>query len=88
MYDSGSDGIWPTDHHNRRPWLSRDRRPRGQRANGAPKDAEALALAMRRFIAEPSLIASMGMASREIAEAKYDVAKVNESYIHHLVGAE
>lgn len=60
-------------------------------ANGLmvpPKDAEALALAMRRFIAEPSLVARMGMASREIAEAKYDVVKVNEAYIQHLVGAE
>ena len=52
-------------------------------ANGLmvpPKDAEALALAMRRFIAEPSLVARLGMASREIAESKYAVVTV--SYTH------
>jgi glycosyltransferase involved in cell wall biosynthesis len=41
------------------------------------KDAEALAQAMRRFIDQPSLQSSMGKRSRQMAEDKYDVHKVN-----------
>lgn len=41
------------------------------------QDAEALACAMERFILQPELIISMGRRSREIAEDKYDVNKVN-----------
>jgi glycosyltransferase involved in cell wall biosynthesis len=41
------------------------------------QDAEALAKAMRRFIDEPSLQQAMGIRSRQIAEEKYDVHKVN-----------
>lgn len=42
-----------------------------------PKAADALAKAMRRFIDQPELIPAMGKRSREIAEEKYDVHKVN-----------
>jgi glycosyltransferase involved in cell wall biosynthesis len=41
------------------------------------QDAEALAQAMRRFIDEPHLQISMGARSRQMAEDKYDVHKVN-----------
>lgn len=41
------------------------------------KSIDALAQAMRRFIDSPRLIESMGRRSREIAEEKYDVHKVN-----------
>jgi glycosyltransferase involved in cell wall biosynthesis len=41
------------------------------------QDAAALAQAMRRFIEEPDLQTSMGARSRQIADDKYDVHKVN-----------
>lgn len=41
------------------------------------QDAEALAQAMRRFVEQPALQARMGARSRQIAEDKYDVHKVN-----------
>lgn len=41
------------------------------------RDAEALAAAMERFLAEPDLVRRMGDASRRIATEKYDVHKVN-----------
>lgn len=41
------------------------------------KSVDALVDAMRMFIHEPGLIASMGSRSRAIAESKYDVRKVN-----------
>ena len=42
------------------------------------KNPEALADAMTKFIETPSLVESMGKASRAIAEEKYDVDKVND----------
>lgn len=42
-----------------------------------PKHADALADAMMRLIDDPALRRRMGQRSREIAEAKYDVHKVN-----------
>ncbi len=42
------------------------------------RNSEALAEAMERFILEPALIGRMGAESRQIAEEKYDVDKVNE----------
>src|SRR5690554_7857821 len=45
------------------------------------KDANALAAAMLRFIEQPELITEMGKYSREIAEEKYDVHKVNEQML-------
>lgn len=47
----------------------------------AVKDADALAEAMLKFIEQPELIVRMGKRSREIAEEKYDVHKVN----HHML---
>lgn len=41
------------------------------------KNAAALAEAMERFILDPGLIERMGACSRDIAEQKYDVHKVN-----------
>jgi glycosyltransferase involved in cell wall biosynthesis len=41
------------------------------------KDKHALARAMEKFIINPDLVATMGQRSREIAEDKYDVHKVN-----------
>lgn len=41
------------------------------------KSVEGLEAAMQRFIDDPSLIERMGRRSREIAESKYDVHKVN-----------
>lgn len=41
------------------------------------KDADALVVAMEKFIQNPDLIAVMGKKSRQIAEDKYDVHKVN-----------
>lgn len=42
-----------------------------------PRDANALVQAMERFLQDPDLAVRMGGKSREIAEAKYDVHKVN-----------
>lgn len=42
-----------------------------------PRSANALAAAMLRFVYDPALIVRMGMRSRELAEEKYDVRKVN-----------
>jgi glycosyltransferase involved in cell wall biosynthesis len=41
------------------------------------QDVEALARAMRRFIDQPVLQQRMGIRSRQLAEGKYDVHKVN-----------
>ncbi len=43
------------------------------------KDVEALAGAMEEFILEPDLIVNMGRESRQLAEEKYDVRKVNRA---------
>lgn len=45
------------------------------------KDASALAEAMLKFIEQPELVTIMGRCSREMAEQKYDVHKVN----HHML---
>jgi glycosyltransferase involved in cell wall biosynthesis len=42
----------------------------------APRSAEALAEAARRFIADPGRLASMGAAARALVEARYDEAVV------------
>ncbi len=42
-----------------------------------PRDAAALAEAMRFFIEQPEQVASMGRESRLYAEERYDVHKVN-----------
>lgn len=48
------------------------------------RDPEALAGAMRRFLDDPALPARMGIASRRLAEAKYDVHKVNAVILDEL----
>ena len=50
------------------------------------RDPKALAAAMRRFIDEPSLIGSMGKASRELAEERFDVQVVNRRTLAALAG--
>lgn len=45
----------------------------------------ALAQAMQRFIAEPSLIATMGAASRRLAEERFDVRRLNRQMLAALV---
>ena len=43
-----------------------------------PRDVDSLVQAMEKFIQNPGLIPKMGKRSREIAEEKYDVHKVNK----------
>lgn len=45
------------------------------------KSVEALVVAMKKLIDNPELIKKMGQRSREIAEEKYDVHKVNDSML-------
>ena len=47
------------------------------------RDPEALALAMERFIRDPSLVARMGAEGRRLAEAEFDAEKVAE----HIMSA-
>ncbi|RWP10332.1 MAG: glycosyltransferase family 1 protein [Mesorhizobium sp.] len=48
-----------------------------------PRDAQTLAEAIERFIANPALIAGMGAESRRIVETKYDVHMVNARIMLH-----
>jgi glycosyltransferase involved in cell wall biosynthesis len=48
-----------------------------------PHDSDALYRAMIRFVDEPELAAPMGAASRELAEAKYDVREVNANLLRY-----
>ena len=48
-----------------------------------PRDAGSLYAAMIRFVAEPSLAARMGHASRSLAEEKYDVNEVNANLLRY-----
>jgi glycosyltransferase involved in cell wall biosynthesis len=48
------------------------------------RSAESLLEGMRRFVNEPEIIAPMGRASREIAESRYDVRKVNEAILGYV----
>lgn len=47
-------------------------------------DAAALAEAMRRYASDPALASAHGGAGRRLAEAKYDVVKVNRSIVELL----
>ena len=47
------------------------------------RNADALYEAMMRFVSEPGLAARMGPESRAIAEAKYDVRKVNADMLRY-----
>jgi len=49
------------------------------------RNAQALADAMRQFILRPALAKRMGSQSREIAEKKYDVNKVNHIILNTLL---
>lgn len=49
-----------------------------------PRSVDALVEAMQKFIDDPGLAARMGRRSREIAEEKYDVHKVNAVIIEAL----
>ncbi|HYE27196.1 MAG TPA: glycosyltransferase family 4 protein [Allosphingosinicella sp.] len=49
-----------------------------------PGDADSLYRAMKRFVEEPHLRASMGAASRRLAESRFDVAAVNRVLLGHL----
>lgn len=48
------------------------------------KSVKELAVAMEKFIIQPSLIESMGQASQKIAIEKFDVQKVNETMIEAM----
>jgi glycosyltransferase involved in cell wall biosynthesis len=48
------------------------------------RDVPALVQAMLRFIERPELIKSMGRESRHIAEAKYDVHRINQCIIEEI----
>lgn len=48
------------------------------------KDAHTLAEAMLKFIKQPELVTSMGQCSREMAEQKYDVHKVNSHMLREM----
>src|SRR5262249_36982972 len=45
------------------------------------RDVEALAAVMLRFIDKPELIASMGVASRQLAEERFDVDRISTSML-------
>ncbi len=48
------------------------------------RNADALAGAMVRFVDQPDLIAAMGRESRKLAEAEFDVARVNATMLKAL----
>jgi glycosyltransferase involved in cell wall biosynthesis len=48
-----------------------------------PRDSDALLQAMLHFVRHPELIPAMAVASRRIAEEKYDVHKVNDALLRH-----
>ncbi|MNJ79908.1 hypothetical protein D3C77_780960 [compost metagenome] len=48
------------------------------------KAVDELAAAMLRFIEEPELAARMGARSRQIAEEKYDVHRVNAVMLQEM----
>jgi len=49
-----------------------------------PKNVEALAKAMERFISNPELIKNMGRESRRMAEQKFDVREKNEMILKQI----
>jgi glycosyltransferase involved in cell wall biosynthesis len=48
-----------------------------------PRDADALHEAMAELLRNPDRLPAMGAASRQIAEQKYDVRKVDEDLLVH-----
>jgi glycosyltransferase involved in cell wall biosynthesis len=49
-----------------------------------PRDVAALAAAMQRFVSTPDLVARMGRESRQLAEARFDVRKINRTLIEAM----
>ncbi|MCS7065509.1 MAG: glycosyltransferase family 4 protein [Fimbriimonadales bacterium] len=49
-----------------------------------PRDVQALAEAMERFIQQPERIITMGQASRKLAEERFDVRKINAILIREI----
>nr|WP_231373452.1 glycosyltransferase family 4 protein [Thioalkalivibrio sp. ALE19] len=49
-----------------------------------PRDSSSLAREMEEFLEKPDLIGRMGAASRELAEDKYDVRKVNQKILRAM----
>ena len=49
-----------------------------------PRDVDSLTNAMKAFLEDPSLVRSMGLASRRIAEEKYSVVKVNKDMLAYI----
>lgn len=49
-----------------------------------PRDPEALAEAMERFIQDPSLVERMGWESRKLAEERFDAHKINARLLSEL----
>lgn len=49
-----------------------------------PRDSEALAERMMRFVEHPQSVAVMGRASRRLAETRFDVHRINESLLKQL----
>jgi glycosyltransferase involved in cell wall biosynthesis len=49
-----------------------------------PRTVDPLIAAMERFVDDPDLIARMGRRSREIAESKFDVDKINAQMLHEM----
>ncbi len=54
----------------------------------APKDPEALAKAMERFLQEPELIPRMGIQSRALAETRFDALQFSKRLLTELGLAE
>ena len=49
-----------------------------------PRDPAAVAAAMERFVLDPDLAARMGQRSREMAEERFDVRRVNRVLLEHM----
>jgi glycosyltransferase involved in cell wall biosynthesis len=48
------------------------------------RDFKALAAAMEKFIQRPELIVKMGQASRQMAEAHFDINKINKTILQAM----
>jgi glycosyltransferase involved in cell wall biosynthesis len=49
-----------------------------------PRTVEPLVEAMKQFVDDRDLIVRMGQRSREIAEGKFDVDKINAQMLHEM----
>jgi glycosyltransferase involved in cell wall biosynthesis len=49
-----------------------------------PRTVEPLVEAMERFVDDRDIIARMGQRSREIAQSKFDVDKINAQMLHEM----